>query len=334
MAEIDTYKGGYFHSRPWLRAAFESVPREHFTPDRVWVPDRDQQRLFPVLDRTVDPQQWLEAVYSPETALITQIEDGKVRPENGPASSGEFTSSISCPAVVVNMLHHLNPQPGEKILEIGTGSGYNTALLAWRVGAANVVSIEIDPDIAQSARANLEALASPVPTLAVGDGEHGYPHRAPFDRVISTACVRKIPPTWVQQVRPGGVILTPVTTPFGSDAIAVLTRHEGGTARGPLVAAVDFMLVRGQRSRSPWSTLGWPRLPDFELTAAPDGQTIRQYTTAASHNENRCHDERNRLMGDHSKPQPAEEPKGPPDNTDGQSTTVGGGDSGTHRKDK
>lgn len=102
---------GYFDGRMWLREAFESVPRELFVPDLVWWPHKGQDGRYPVLDRARRPEQWLEAVYRPRAALITQIADGAVKPEDGPTDSNDFTSSISCPAVVVNMLRHLDPQP-------------------------------------------------------------------------------------------------------------------------------------------------------------------------------------------------------------------------------
>ncbi|MFD9630032.1 methyltransferase domain-containing protein [Streptomyces violascens] len=277
MDEIDRYRGGYFNERPWLRQAFGSVPREHFVPDRVWWPDRDADGLYPVLDRTADPERWLQAVYSPSAALITQIADGAVKPEDGPTDCGDFTSSISCAAVVVNMLHHLDPQSGETILEVGTGTGYNTALLAHRVGADRVVTVEIDPTTAEQAAANLHGLDRPAPTVVTGDGERGYPVRAPYDRLISTACVREIPAAWMEQVRAGGIIVTPIATPFGTDALAQLTADGTGHATGRLVTAVDFMFVRSQRAFRPWRELGWPRLPDFQVTAGPNGQEIRQH---------------------------------------------------------
>ncbi|MEU7159683.1 protein-L-isoaspartate(D-aspartate) O-methyltransferase, partial [Streptomyces chrestomyceticus] len=103
---------GYFDDQEWLRDAFLAVPREHFVPRRVWLPKTGEDGRYPVLDREEQPEQWLRAVYRPLAALITQIADGAVRIEDGPTSNSDFTSSISCPAVVVNMLRHLDPQPG------------------------------------------------------------------------------------------------------------------------------------------------------------------------------------------------------------------------------
>lgn len=269
--------GRLLQGRSWLRKAFRSVPRAHFVPDLVWWPERDKDGLFPVIDRTAEPERWLEAVYTPRIALITQIDDGKITPQDGPARSNAFTSSISCSAVVVQMLHHLDPQPGENVLEIGTGTGYNAALLAARVGAHRLTTVEIDPATADRARTALHTLDVAAPTVVVADGEAGYAARAPYDRLISTACVQQIPPAWMEQMQPGGTILTPVATPFGDDALALLVADGQGHASGQLVAAVSFMRTRSQRKPRPWRELGWPRLPDFELAAGPNGQSVRQH---------------------------------------------------------
>ncbi|WP_242440672.1 methyltransferase domain-containing protein [Streptomyces sp. CB02923] len=272
-AAIDGYDGGYFHGCDWLRAAFMEVPREHFVPDRVWWPN-PQDGHYPLLDRTERPRQWLKAVYRPLAALITQIDDGRVRPEDGPATGGSFTSSISCSAVIVDMLHHLGPQPYEKVLEIGTGSGYTTALLAHRVGAGNVVTMEIDDGLAERAAGNLTALDL-TPRTVVGDGEAGYAAAAPYDRILSTAAVRDIPAAWPKQVRPGGVIVTPLDTPYATDALLKLVCDGHGNATGHLIKAVSFMKTRAQRPRRSYEDLGWPGWTDHHVTIGPDGQHIR-----------------------------------------------------------
>lgn len=266
---------GYFDGEPWLRTAFEAVPREDFVPDLVWWPRQTEDGLYPLLDRAQRPRQWLEAVYRPLAALITQIADGAVRPEKGPTNNGDFTSSISCPAVVVQMLRHLALEPGERVLEIGTGTGYNTALLAQR--AARVVSVEIDRGLAAHAVERLGHVVGCAVEVHAEDGEQGWQPGAPYDRIISTAAVRHIPRAWLDQVKPGGVILTPIDTPMGCDALLRLDHCDGrGSARGHLVSGVTFMKLRSQRERGPWHTYGWPRFPDWEFTVSPqNGQRAR-----------------------------------------------------------
>ncbi|MBZ4018028.1 methyltransferase domain-containing protein [Streptomyces purpurogeneiscleroticus] len=262
----------HFHGEAWLREAFLAVPREHFVPDRVWWPQRGADGQYPLMDRTRRPRQWLKAVYRPGAPLITQIEDGAVLPE-APAGSDAFTSSISCARVVVTMLRHLGPQPGETVLEIGTGTGYSTALLCHRLGDEAVTSIEVDAGLAATAAHNLKGLGLS-PRLVTGDGTYGYAARAPYDRHISTACVQRVPTTWLQQIRAVGRILTPLTTPLGTDALLTLTTDNAGGATGQLLTAVNFMLLRSQRRRQPWKELGWPRLADFHVRIDHDGQHI------------------------------------------------------------
>ncbi|MFE7114313.1 methyltransferase domain-containing protein [Streptomyces sp. NPDC057654] len=276
--EIDTYRGGYFHGRPWLRAAFLSIPRQDFVPERVWRARRGDGGRYPVVDRRTNPEWWLRAVYEPRAPLITQIADGQVRIEDGATDNADFTSSISCSSVTVNMLHHLDPQPGDRVLEIGTGTGYSTALLAARVKAEHITTMEIDPELAGQAEKRLARLGT-APHLAVGDGELGCAERAPYDRILSTACVQQIPPCWLEQLRPGGTLLTPLATPYGCDALARLTGDGQGRAHGRLVAAVNFMRVRGQRGPRPWRENGWFTFADLAISADTDGQHIRPHAT-------------------------------------------------------
>lgn len=271
--QLDARERGHFHDRPWLREAFLQVPREHFVPDRVWSDVPGEDGRCPVLDRARQPGRWLKAVYRPLTALGTQAAAGTVRVEDGPTDA-PFTSSISCPAVVVDMLHHLDPQPGERVLEIGTGTGYSAALLACRVGAGNVVTVEIDAEVAAVAESNLVGLGIAV-QVVVGDGEKGWPEGAPWDRIISTAAVREIPGAWLEQLRPGGVLLTPLDTPFGCDGLARLVGDGRGGAQGTLVGGVSFMKVRGQRDQRSFGELGWPAWADYKVSAGPAGQRIR-----------------------------------------------------------
>ncbi|GAB2775547.1 methyltransferase domain-containing protein [Streptomyces daliensis] len=278
VAEIDTYgRLGYFNDRPWLRRAFFAVPREDYTPTRVWVPKREEDGRYPVLDRREQPETWLRAVYSPRLALITQIADGAVRIEDGPTVSSVFTSSLSCPAVVVDMLHYLNPAPGERVLEIGTGAGYSAALTAERVGPGNLTTVEVQHELADLARASLQRAGYDIHVHAA-DGEQGWEAGAPYDRLISTAGVRQVPAAWLRQVKAGGLIITPIATPMNRDALMWLRPDGEGGARGALITDLSFMKLTSQREAGPWREYGWPRLPDYEVTVTPDGeQRIRTH---------------------------------------------------------
>lgn len=229
-------------SEPW-REAFAALPRHPFIPDTIW--DDSTGELAP-LRRADDPDRWLEAAYALD-AVITQVDDGHPA---GPGECGRYiTSSASRPDVVALMLTTLDAQPGMRVLEIGTGTGYNAALLAYRLGAQNVTSVEIDPALAEHAQTALPTTGYPV-TVITGDGAEGYPPHAPYDRIISTAAVHQLPYPWVAQTRPGGRILTPWTSHYHNGALLSLTVQADGTAQGRIVGDVAFMELRGQRFRA------------------------------------------------------------------------------------
>jgi protein-L-isoaspartate O-methyltransferase len=146
------------------------VPRHEFIPELVWRYDRDTSAycdLVP-LRRCDDPQGWLERAYA--NALVnTQVDDGHPIGEAG--RGFEVTSSASMPGVVAQMLAALDVEPGMRVLEIGTGTGYNTALLAHRLGAGNIVSVEVDPAVAGHARRALAATGFGAVTVVTADGE-------------------------------------------------------------------------------------------------------------------------------------------------------------------
>ena len=227
---------------PWLEA-FTAVPRHQFIPNTIW--DDSGGELVP-LRRDDDPDRWWEAAYAP-AAVVTQVDDGHPA---GPGQRGRYiTSSASQPDVVALMLDALDVEPGMRVLEIGTGTGYNAALLAHRLGPGNVTSVEIDPEVADHARRALTTTGYPV-TVLTGDGAQGYPPHAPYDRIIATAAVQRVPYQWVAQTRPGGVILTPWATPYHNGALVRLTVNTDGTAEGRIVGDVAFMQLRDQRFRA------------------------------------------------------------------------------------
>ena len=239
---LDDLIAGGTLTPPWLEA-FAAVPRHQFIPDMIW--DDSGGTLVP-LRHDDDPDRWWEAAYAP-AAVITQVDDGH---PVGPDQRGRYvTSSASQPDVVARMLDALDVEPGMRVLEIGTGTGYNAALLAYRLGSGNVTSVEIEPEVADHARRALTTTGYPV-TVLTGDGAQGYPPHAPYDRIIATAAVQRVPYPWVAQTHPGGVILTPWATPYHNGALVRLTVGADGTAEGRIVGDVSFMQLRDQRFRA------------------------------------------------------------------------------------
>ena len=124
---------------------------------------------------------------------------------------GVLISSLSQPQIVVATLELLAVQPGHRVLEIGTGSGYNTALLSVLVRpCGEVVSIEIEADLAERARSVLRAVGCHGIRILVADGYDGDLHSAPYDRIVVTTGAQDIAPAWVEQLTDRGRLVVPI----------------------------------------------------------------------------------------------------------------------------
>jgi protein-L-isoaspartate(D-aspartate) O-methyltransferase len=224
-----------------VEAAVRAFPRHLFVPN-IGIVDSSSQPYL--IDRDTDPAAWWDAVAAPEP-IITQLDDG-----NTPltALTGAYTSSSSSPATVADLLTHLRVEPGMQVLEIGTGTGWTAALLSHLAGQGNVTSIEVDPAVAEQAGKALAA-AGVQPHLVVGDGSLGHREGAPYDRVHVTCGIRDIPYAWVEQCRPGGVIVLPWHPGFGASHALRLEVQGDGTARGRIVGGASYMMLRSQRMR-------------------------------------------------------------------------------------
>ncbi|WP_347256640.1 methyltransferase domain-containing protein [Actinomadura sp. RB99] len=234
-------ESGDLRSPGWERA-MHAAPRHLFVPDRAWCTPDGGGAPF-AIDRSADPERWREAAYA-DAAIVTQVDDGAGDPASG---KGAWTSSLSAPGAVVSFLELLAPRDHDRVLEIGTGTGWTAALLSSRLGARRVTSVEVDERVAERAAANLRE-AGFAPDLVVGDGEKGVPARAPFDRVHVTCGVTVLPPSWIEQTRPGGVLLFPWMPSFGDGHKARLTVTGDGRAVGGFHGSADYMMLRSQRS--------------------------------------------------------------------------------------
>ena len=240
LASVLTEKGVL--TPDWL-PVFEQVPRHLFVPDVMWPGRAGMNRQDDRVVRSQDPDVWWEAVHR-DAPITTQWDDGTY---TGPGRGRVPSSSSSMPSMVFSMLDALGVEDGDRVLEIGTGTGWNAALLSRRVGPENVVTIEVDEACAGEARSRLEGVG-PVPLTVVGDGTRGYPPKAPYDRVVATCSVGGVPRAWVEQTRPGGVIVTPWGPAYGGEGIVRLVVGDDGTARGRFVGSSAFMRLREQRT--------------------------------------------------------------------------------------
>ncbi|NUK06540.1 methyltransferase domain-containing protein [Streptomyces lunaelactis] len=220
-------RGAWPARSAWIREAVDALPRDLFAPDRLW---RWNGKTYAPVDRETDAGQWAAEVYGdPDAAAVTQVTDGRA------------SSSLSCQAVVVDMLESLHLETGQRVLELGTGTGWNAALLARRAGPGQVTSVEVDPELAAGARQSLQSAGAHV-AVTVGDGTAGWPPSAPYDRVISTYAVDRIPWAWVAQMRPGGRIVTP----WGRlGHVALTVADDGQSATGWVQGLAQFMPTRG-----------------------------------------------------------------------------------------
>jgi protein-L-isoaspartate(D-aspartate) O-methyltransferase len=125
--------------------------------------------------------------------------------------------------MIAIMLEEADLRPGLKVLDVGTGSGYNAALLAAIVGADHIVSIERHADLLEFARANLAAAGYAV-RLVAGDGSLGYPPEAPYDRIVVTAGAPRIAKSWITQTRIGGRIVVPIGRSTFSQTLVIATK--------------------------------------------------------------------------------------------------------------
>lgn len=214
-----------------IRAAFAAHPRHHFIPDTVW-PEPTGLPLF----RTAEPGRWARLVYSGD-AITTQANDGGSGPRNEPSSSS------SAPQVMADMIAAAGIGKGSRVLEVGTGTGWNAAILATLVGdEGTVTSIEVDPGVADKARQRLAGSGVEVHTASEPPAGRIY------DAVIATCAVTRIPPAWLDVCVESGLIVLPWSPHPASQSTPVAALQKSTAASvGAFVREGAFMRDRSQR---------------------------------------------------------------------------------------
>ena len=152
--------------------------------------------------------------------------------------------TISQPYVVAYMTEHLGLRPHHRVLEVGTGSGYQAAVLSRL--AREVVSIERYRTLAEQARGRLASLGYENVEIVVGDGFAGVPGRAPYDRIVVTAAAEELPQALTDQLGDDGVMMLPLGPHGGSQHIIKLTKSKTGITRENLIAVRFVPLLPGQ----------------------------------------------------------------------------------------
>jgi len=178
---------------PSIERAMQRVPRHLFVPQ---------------VDR--------HSAYRDEAAIVKHAADGSA------------ISSASQPTIVATMLERLQVAPGHRILEIGTGTGYNAALLSTLSGEDGyVVSVELEPDLAEDAIRTIAQVADHHVEVITGDGRLGYPPRAPYDRVVVTTGAQEVADAWKEQLAPDGLLVVPIVDQQGVGSIVVFEEVDG-----------------------------------------------------------------------------------------------------------
>ena len=189
----------------------------------------------------IDPRVLQAMATVPRHALVPEELRSRAY-ENRPLPIGHG-QTISQPYVVAIMTDLLALQPGDKVLEIGTGSGYQAAVLA-ELGV-RVYSIEIIEPLGELARKNLAALGYDNIEVRIGDGYYGWEEQAPFDAIIVTAAASHIPPPLIKQLRPGGHMIIPVGSRFLVQQLVLVDKDAEGGITTRQVLPVKFVPLTG-----------------------------------------------------------------------------------------
>jgi len=185
------------------------------------------------------------------TAAMNSVERHRLVPadqrrfayENRPLPIGHG-QTISQPYIVALMTELIHPDADDVVLEVGTGSGYQAAILAELVG--RVYSIEIIEALATRARGDLDALGYDNITTKLGDGYYGWEEHAPFDAIVVTAAASHVPPPLIQQLKPGGRMVIPVGSRFMTQTLLLLEKTDEGEVITRQFGAVRFVPLTGK----------------------------------------------------------------------------------------
>ncbi len=177
----------------------------------------------------------------PRHALIPDSQQ-RYAYENRPLPIG-YGQTISQPYIVALMTELVKPDANDVVLEVGTGSGYQAAVLAELV--SHVYSIEIVEALAERARAELQALGYANVTSKLGDGYYGWAEHGPFDGIVVTAAASHVPPPLIEQLRAGGRMVIPVGSSFMTQTLLLIEKTAEGEVMTRQIAAVRFVPLTG-----------------------------------------------------------------------------------------
>ncbi len=219
-------------------------------PHREWHPPRSEERKgergemvdLQIDRRGISDEKVLEAMRQvPRHWFVPLFRRGEAYEDQPLGIGGGQT--ISQPYIVALMTQALDLQPGEKVLEVGTGSGYQAAVLSEIT--PEVYTVEIIEELAEDAAKLFQEKGYTVIHSKAADGYYGWEEHAPYDAIIVTCAASHIPPALVQQLKPGGQLCIPVGGPFSTQRLMLLTKKEDGTTTSKNLELVRFVPMTG-----------------------------------------------------------------------------------------
>jgi protein-L-isoaspartate(D-aspartate) O-methyltransferase len=203
--------------------------------------ERERERLADRISSRVNDERVVEAVRSvPRHEFVPESRrESAYRDRPLPIGEGQ---TISAPHMVAIMADLLELDPGDDVLEIGTGCGYHAAVTAELVGDEGVYSVEYHDSLAREARERLVDLGYGDVSVRAGDGREGWPDHAPYDRAYLTCAAAELPDAVVEQVRPGGYVLAPVGT--GRQTLVRARRRADGSLDRETHGGVRFVRMQ------------------------------------------------------------------------------------------
>lgn len=191
----------------------------------------------------IDDQQVMDAMrHVPRHLFVHESQRGNAY-QNNPLPIGHG-QTISQPYIVAYMSEMLEIEPGDKVMEIGTGSGYHAAVLSELT--PHIFSIEIIEPLGELSANRYEELGYQTIKTKVGDGYYGWEEHAPFDKIIVTAAPGHIPPPLMDQLKPGGMMAIPVGSAYQTQNLMKVTKNEDGDVRTERMLPVRFVPMTGE----------------------------------------------------------------------------------------
>lgn len=204
--------------------------------------EREQLVQTGIIDQGITDPDVIEAMLNVPRHLFVPENQRHNSYQNNPLPIGHG-QTISQPYIVALMAEMLDIEPGDKVLEIGTGSGYHAAVLSELT--PYIYSIEIVEPLGRQAGEVYEELGYHTIETKIGDGYYGWEEHGPFDKIIVTAAAGHVPPPLLEQLKPGGVIAIPVGSPYQTQILMRVTKSEDGDVRTERVLPVRFVPMTG-----------------------------------------------------------------------------------------